>query len=275
MSNQGPSIEASTLRRVFDPLQRGSPPAVMGGDSSLGLGLYICREIAKAHGGSIEATSDAAATTFTVRLPRDRRATASAQAPTVRRRKTATVDDPLFLVPVSGPESLPDSESGRLFRQTDWAATPLGAVAGWPPSLRVAVSICMNSRFPMFVWWGPQLVNLYNDAYIPMLGRLHPHAFARPARASWEDLWEVLAPEVAAVLEEGRASWNERVRLMVKRNGWPEEAFFTWSYSPIYTEDGSVGGLFCAVTEDTAAVAAEKQRDALLRLAREAGAPPD
>src|SRR6185436_8573587 len=104
---------------------------------------------------------------------------------------------------------------------------------------------------PMFVWWGPALVNIYNDAYAPMLGAHHPQAFGKPARESWSDIWPTLAPQVDAVLLEGRATWNERVKLQTHRNGVAEDTWFTWSYSPIHGDTGTIDGLFCAVTEET------------------------
>jgi PAS domain S-box-containing protein len=164
----------------------------------------------------------------------------------------------------------PATAAGDLFRQTDWATTALGPIDQWPQSLRIAASICLNSRFPMFVWWGPDLVNIYNDAYAPMLGKRHPQAMGRPARASWSDIWDVLAPQVDAVMLRGEATWNERVLLVMERSGFPEDTWFTWSYSPVYKEDGSIGGLFCAVTEETARVAAEAERDRLVREAQDA-----
>ncbi len=173
--------------------------------------------------------------------------------------------------PLMGPVGLgaPASEAGQLLLGTDWSATPLGPLQRWPRSLRIAVSICLNSRFPMFVWWGPQLVNIYNDAYIPILGKRHPAAFGRPALASWHDIWDVLGPQVDEVMRHGRATWNERVLLLMERNGYPEETFFTWSYSPIHDETGAIGGLFCACTEETARVAAERERDRLMRDAQD------
>ena len=164
---------------------------------------------------------------------------------------------------------LPDTEMGRRFRDTDWSATPLGPVERWPQSLRIAVSICLNSRFPMFVWWGEQLVNIYNDAYIPVLGKRHPQAFGQPARDFWNDIWGVLGPQVDEVMLRGRPTWNERELLVMERNGFTEETYFTWSYSPIHDENGRVGGLFCACTEETLSVVAERERDALMRSAQD------
>jgi signal transduction histidine kinase len=177
---------------------------------------------------------------------------------------------PLLMTPADAAAGAPAGEMARLLLATDWAGTPLGPTEQWPQSLRIAVSICLNSRFPMFVWWGPELVNIYNDAYIPVLGKRHPSAFGRPALDSWQDIWDVLGPQVEEVMVHGRATWNERVLLMMERNGFPEETYFTWSYSPIHDETGAIGGLFCACTEETGRVAAERQRDRLIREAQDA-----
>ncbi|MES2887885.1 MAG: ATP-binding protein [Pseudomonadota bacterium] len=150
---------------------------------------------------------------------------------------------------------------------TAWVETPLGPLDQWPLCLRVAVGICLNSRSPMFVWWGEQAINIYNDAYIPVLGKRHPEAFGRPAQQVWHDIWPVLQPQVEAVMQRGEATWNERQLLVMERNGYTEETFFTWSYSPIYDEHGVIRGLHCACTEETPRVLAERERDALIRSA--------
>jgi len=155
------------------------------------------------------------------------------------------------------------SVMAALVRAHDWAGTPLGPMERWPQALRVAVGICLNSRFPMFVWWGPQLINIYNDAYIPVLGKRHPHALGRPAQQIWHEIWPVVGPQAEAVMRRGEATWNERVLLVMERHGYTEETYFTWSYSPIPDETGAIGGLFCACTEDTARVMAERERDRL------------
>ena len=146
----------------------------------------------------------------------------------------------------------------------DWSRTPLGPMDGWPQSLRVAVGICMNSRFPMFVWWGPQHINIYNDAYIPMLGKRHPTALGVPARQTWNDIWSVVGPQAEAVMQRGEATWNERVLLVMERQGYTEDTYFTWSYSPIPDDAGGIRGLFCACTEETQRVRVEAERDRLL-----------
>ncbi|HET9652487.1 MAG TPA: GAF domain-containing protein, partial [Usitatibacter sp.] len=134
----------------------------------------------------------------------------------------------------------------------------------WPQSLRIAVGICLNSRFPMFVWWGRELVNIYNDAYVPMLGPRHPDALGKPAPEVWDEIWDVVGPQAVAVMERGEATYNERAQLTLERHGYPEETYFTWSYSPIFDEEGRIGGVFCAVTEETARVVAERDRVRLL-----------
>jgi signal transduction histidine kinase/PAS domain-containing protein/ActR/RegA family two-component response regulator len=158
----------------------------------------------------------------------------------------------------------PESDTSARLAVIDWAATALGPREGWPQSLRLAVDLCQSSRFPMFVWWGPELINLYNDAYIPMLGKRHPRAFGRPAQETWSDIWAVVGPQSDTVMKEGKATWNERVLLVMERHGYTEETYFTWSYSPIRGDDGAVAGLFCAVKEETEVVIAERERDLLL-----------
>jgi signal transduction histidine kinase len=181
-----------------------------------------------------------------------------------------TVDPDRHMAPAAqGDVPVPDTEIGRLFRDTDWSRTPLGPVEGWPLALRVAVGICLNSRFPMFVWWGASLVNIYNDAYIPVLGQRHPRAFAQPAREWWHEIWPVLGPQVDDVMLRGKPTWNDRVLLVMERKGYTEPTYFTWSYSPIYDEHGRIGGLFCACIEETPRVEAERERDELIRRAQD------
>ena len=155
-------------------------------------------------------------------------------------------------------------EMASRFHAMDWSHTPLGAIGDWPQSLRVAVGICLNSRFPMFVWWGQALTNIYNDAYVPILGNRHPAALGRPAQEFWGDIWPTILPQVEAVMRRGESTWNERAELIMQRHGYPEVTSFTWSYSPIIDELGGVGGLYCACIEETPRMLTEQQRDLLL-----------
>jgi PAS domain S-box-containing protein len=159
-----------------------------------------------------------------------------------------------------------DSELARLARGLDWSATPLGPPEGWSASLRGAVRLILGSRYPMFVWWGPSFIQIYNDAYAPILGQRHPQALGRPAPEVWSDVWSVVGPQAEGVLRDGQSTWNDRVLLVMQRKGYTEEAYFTFSYSPAYDDDGSVGGLFCAVTEETDRLIGERRLECLRRL---------
>jgi PAS domain S-box-containing protein len=128
----------------------------------------------------------------------------------------------------------------------------------------------LNSRYPMFVWWGPELINFYNDAYIPVLGGRHPKALGQPAARIWVEIWDVIGPQTEIVMREGRATWNESVLLVLERHGYAEETYFTFSYSPAMDDDGNVGGVFCACTEDTKRVLAERRSRTLRALAEQA-----
>jgi hypothetical protein len=144
------------------------------------------------------------------------------------------------------------SEMGALIAATDWAATPLGPVDEWPAALRAAVGVCLSSRFPMLVVWGPELVKIYNDGYRPMLGtEKHPRALGAPARDVWPEIWDVIGPMFAGVMAGGGSTLSVDHLLLMERNGYQEEAYFTWSYSPILLDDGTVGGVFDTATETT------------------------
>jgi PAS domain S-box-containing protein len=154
-------------------------------------------------------------------------------------------------------------QMGERIRALDWSRTALGPLAGWPLPLRLALQLCLETRFPIHLWWGPERVNLYNDAFISILGRRHPAALGVPARSVWPEIWNLVGQEAAAVLERGESSWNERRHVVVDRNGFSEEAWFTWSYSPIRGETGEVLGLMCVTIDDTPRVLAEKSREHL------------
>jgi PAS domain S-box-containing protein len=151
----------------------------------------------------------------------------------------------------------------------DWSTTQLGPMDEWPEALKIAVQIMLSSRFPMFIWWGPQLINLYNDAYIPMLGKKHPAGFARPASEVWYDIWDVVGAQADIVIHQQKATWNEETLLVMERYGYWEETYFTWSYSPIGTTGSTAAGLYCAVTEDTAKVIGRRRLRTLRELATE------
>jgi signal transduction histidine kinase/DNA-binding response OmpR family regulator len=157
-------------------------------------------------------------------------------------------------------------ELGALMRSHDWKQSPLGAPESWPDALKMSVSICLNSRFPMVLWWGPEFVTLYNDAYRPILGTTkHPGGLGRPGIESWQEIWDIIGVQLRGVRRTGQASWSEDLLLVVDRYGYREEAYFTYSYSPIKNVDGTIGGVFTAVNETTARVLGERR----LRILRE------
>ncbi len=159
-------------------------------------------------------------------------------------------------------------EVGELMRQINWATTPLGPTENWPQSLRTALSICLLSRFPMLIWWGPELVMLYNDAYRPILGSVkHPHSMGQRGQECWPEIWDVIGPMLEGVIECGEATWSDNQLLLLERNGYPEEAYFTFSYSPIRDESGGIGGIFTAVTETTQQLLSQRRMRTLRELA--------
>ena len=152
---------------------------------------------------------------------------------------------------------------GAAMRDFDWASTPLGPPPAWPRTLKTCLRILLASRQPMWVWWGPQLINFYNDAYLPIIGAKHPDALGRPARQVWAEIWEQIRERIAAAML-GDASYAEAELLVMQRNGYPEETYYTFSFSPVPEEDGNIGGIVCANTDDTDRVIGAR-RLALLR----------
>jgi len=163
-----------------------------------------------------------------------------------------------------------DSEMARRMRALDWSETDLGSPWSWPESLRTAVSICLTSRFPIVLWWGASLTMLYNDGYISVLGPgKHPQWLGRSGRECWSEIWDTIGPMLDGVMREGRATWSEELLLHLNRHLPREEAYFTFSYSPILTSDASrVGGIFCAVTETTEYVIGRRRLGTLRELGR-------
>jgi len=161
------------------------------------------------------------------------------------------------------PESLGRTRMGVCIGAFDWSTTSLGPLANWPDGLRAALQLSLNSRFPMHIWWGPDLINLYNDASIPVLGKRHPAALGRPAQTVWAEAWSHLQPQVEGVLKRAESTWNDHLHLMLARNGFPEEAWFTWSHSPIRDDSGSVRGLHGVMIENTPRVLAEQSLERL------------
>ncbi|TFZ07673.1 ATP-binding protein [Ramlibacter humi] len=159
----------------------------------------------------------------------------------------------------------------ELIRSHDWSATPLGPVARWPQSLKTTVSLMLNSQQPMWLGWGPQATFLYNDAYISVLSLAkHPWALGRPASVVWAEIWDVCGPLADKVFGHGQASFQDDVRLFMRREGCTEEVFYSFSYSPVRDESGGVGGLFCPSTDTTGKVLGARRLGTLSQLAAQA-----
>jgi PAS domain S-box-containing protein len=149
-------------------------------------------------------------------------------------------------------------EMARLIESFDWSISPLGPSAQWPQSLKTALNICLRSRFQLAIYWGPELIFLYNDAEREVIGALHPYALGKPAREVLVDMWETVGPMLHKVLKSGEATWSVDQPLKFDRYGLVEEAFFTWSYSPIPDDDGGIGGVLLVTEETTERVLAER-----------------
>lgn len=164
-------------------------------------------------------------------------------------------------------------EVGRLMRSLDWTRSPLGPPRHWPQSLRSVVGLLLNSKFPMFVAWGPDLGFLYNDPYAEILGRKHPGALGARFHQIWTEIWTEISPLIDAAMA-GQAIYREDLPLVMNRRGFDEETWFTFSYSPVRNEEGKVAGMFCAVAETTAKVLAERrsaqERERLERMFQQA-----
>lgn len=159
-------------------------------------------------------------------------------------------------------------EMGERTRAFDWSKTSVGPVAGWPQSLRIAVRIMLDSRYAMWLGWGPDFTFFYNDAYAHMtLGPKHPWALGRSAREVWSEIWDDIGPRAESVVRTGQATWDEGLLLFLERRGFPEETYHTFSYSPVPDDRGGVGGMLCVVTEDTERTIGERRLRTLRELA--------
>lgn len=159
-------------------------------------------------------------------------------------------------------------EMKSLLRQKNWSESRLGPIDRWPTPLQTALGIALSSKFPMVLWWGSDFLMLYNDAWRPILGKTkHPQFLGEPGEHAWPEIWDVIGPMLQGVMETGVATWVDDQLLVVNRHNYMEEAYFTYSYSPIHMEDGSVGGVFSAVHETTDQVISNRRMNLLRELA--------
>jgi len=152
-------------------------------------------------------------------------------------------------------------EMGALMRTIDWASTPLGPVETWSQTLKTMVSFLLANRFPILLWWGPDYIQLYNDAYRPILGAKHPQSMGQPVRECWWEIYDVIGPLIDTPFNGGPATWMDDILLEVKRHVFAEETHFTIAYSPVPdpTADRGIGGVIATVTETTEQVIGERR----------------
>lgn len=159
-----------------------------------------------------------------------------------------------------------DGEMARRLRDFDWSGHPIGTPDTWPQSLRSALGICLNSAFPTAIYWGPQLRLLYNDAWSAIPGPRHPGCLGEPASEVWSDIWHVIEPQFETVIKTGEGIFLDDQLLPMRRYGFEEETYWSYSFTPLLGEDGSIEGVFNSGQETTAKVLKQRHTAFLLQL---------
>ena len=161
-------------------------------------------------------------------------------------------------------------DMGARMRALDWTRTPLGPPERWPQSLKTIVRVMLDSRYAMWMLWGPELTFFCNDAYLPTVGIKRDWVLGARSDKVWEEVWPDIGPRIAQVLEQGQATWDEALLLFLERSGFPEETYHTFSYSPVYDDANRIAGMLCVVTEVTDRVIGEQRLRILKELAERA-----
>lgn len=159
-------------------------------------------------------------------------------------------------------------EMGQRIRAFDWSQTPIGPVDTWPQSLRTCIRIMLTSRQPIWIGWGKELIKFYNDPYKAIAGGKHPQALGKPAAEVWNDIWQDIAPMLRQVMDKDEGTYVESQLLIMERNGYPEETYYTFSYTPIPGDHGGTAGMICANSDDTDKIISERQLRTLTQLGK-------
>lgn len=159
-------------------------------------------------------------------------------------------------------------EMGERIRSYDWSKTPLGHFSQWPRSLRTCIRIMLTSRQPIWIGWGKELIKFYNDPYKAIVGGKHPEALGQPASVVWKEIWKDVEHMLEQVMEKDQGTYVESQLLIMERNGYLEETYYTFSYTPIPGDDGGTAGMICANTDDTERIISERQLLTLTELAK-------
>lgn len=166
-----------------------------------------------------------------------------------------------------------EGEMADLVRAFDWSATPLGPINRWSDILVTTVNLLLASRHPMFLWWGPDLIQFYNDGYRPSIrADKHPAAVGQPGRACWPEIWHIIGPQIESVMSAGASTWNTNQLVPIMRNGKLEEVYWTYGYSPVREKDGAIQGTLVVCSESTEQVLSERRLRSLLAIGAD---PPD
>ncbi len=159
-------------------------------------------------------------------------------------------------------------ELGQRIRDFDWSKTSLGPVHTWPQSLRTCIRIMLTSRQPIWIGWGKDLIKLYNDPYKAIVAGKHPWAMGQPASIVWKEIWRDIDPMLKKVMQDDEGTYTESQLLIMERNGYPEETYYTFSYTPIPGDNGVTEGMICANTDDTDRIISERQLKTLTHLGK-------
>lgn len=152
-------------------------------------------------------------------------------------------------------------EMADLTRAFDWSQTPVGPIEQWPETLLITVNTMLSSRHPMFLWWGKELVQFYNDAYRPSLGAdKHPRALGQNGIECWPEVWPIIGPQIETVMTSGQASWHEDQLVPIVRDGKLEDVYWTYGYSPVRDSTGTICGTLVVCTETTRRFLAEQRQ---------------
>ena len=142
---------------------------------------------------------------------------------------------------------------GELIRSFDWSKTAIGSPDDWPHSLLTTIGILLNSRFPMFLWWGPELIQFYNDAYRSSLGNngKHPKALGQRGEECWPEIWPTIKPLIDQVISDEGPAWSEDTLIPIYRNNKLEDVYWTFAYSKVCDETGRPAGVLVICNETT------------------------
>lgn len=162
---------------------------------------------------------------------------------------------------------LGSGETAEIIRNYDWSSTSIGPIESWSHTLVTTVNIVLSSRHPMFLWWGPELIQFYNDGYRPSIREdKHPVAIGQRGIECWPEIWSIIGPQIESVMNEGRSTWNTHALVPINRNGKLEEVYWTYGYSPVRDEDGMVQGTLVVCSETTEQVLSQRRQQTLLQL---------